>query len=206
MVNFDNTAIAFQMKNDAALDRAYFLFKLISNEPLVKIGTAATNFALNAQLPVEGLIRATVFDHFCGGVSEEDCLQIIKELGSYGVQSILDYSVEGKVEENQFDLAVEKNLEILSFIKSREKIPFAVFKPTALGSSDLFFKVSEGIELNESEKNAYSRIVERYHTLCSKAKELNLKLLVDAEESWLQKAADDLCLEMMKVYNTEQPI
>ena len=206
MVNFDNTVIAFQMKNDAALDRAYFLFKLISNEPLVKIGTAATNFALNAQLPVEGLIRATVFDHFCGGVSEEDCLQIIKELGSYGVQSILDYSVEGKVEENQFDLAVEKNLEILSFIKSREKIPFAVFKPTALGSSDLFYKVSEGIELNESEKNAYSRIVERYHTLCSKAKELNLKLLVDAEESWLQKAADDLCLEMMKVYNTEQPI
>ena len=120
MVNFDNTAIAFQMKNDAALDRAYFLFKLISNEPLVKIGTAATNFALNAQLPVEGLIRATVFDHFCGGVNEEDCLQIIKELGSYGVQSILDYSVEGKVEENQFDLAVEKNLEILSFIKLKE--------------------------------------------------------------------------------------
>ena len=127
-------------------------------------------------------------------------------MGSYGVQSILDYSVEGKVEENQFDCTVEKNLEILSFIKSREKIPFAVFKPTALGSSDLFFKVSEGIELNESEKNAYSRIVERYHTLCSKAKELNLKLLVDAEESWLQKAADDLCLDMMKAYNTEQPI
>ena len=64
---FENTEVAFRLKSDSELERAYFLFKMISNEPLVRIGTAATNFALKAHLPVEGLIRATVFDHFCGG-------------------------------------------------------------------------------------------------------------------------------------------
>ncbi len=69
---FKNTQIAFSLKSDTELDRAYFLFKMIANEPLVRIGTAVTNFALKTHLPVEGLIRATVFDHFCGGVNEDD--------------------------------------------------------------------------------------------------------------------------------------
>ena len=93
---FDNTQIAFSLKSDTELDRAYFLFKLIANEPLVRIGTAVTNFALKASLPVEGLIRATVFDHFCAGVNEDDSLKVVDNLFTKGVSSVLDYSVEGK--------------------------------------------------------------------------------------------------------------
>ncbi len=74
-IDFNNTEIAFHLKSDSDLERAYFLFKMISIEPLVRIGTAATNFAIKAHLPVEGLIRSTVFDHFCGGVNEQDCVQ-----------------------------------------------------------------------------------------------------------------------------------
>ncbi|MFY8068175.1 MAG: proline dehydrogenase, partial [Flavobacterium sp.] len=74
---FDNTQVAFSLKSDTELERAYFLFKLIASQPLVKIGTAVTNFALKAHLPVEGLIRSTVFDHFCGGVNEVDCLKVV---------------------------------------------------------------------------------------------------------------------------------
>ena len=93
---FENTEVAFKLKSDSELERAYFLFKMIANEPLVRIGTAATNFALKAHLPVEGLIRATVFDHFCGGVNEDDCLPVIDKMFTAGVSSVLDYSVEGK--------------------------------------------------------------------------------------------------------------
>ncbi|MGK0427193.1 MAG: proline dehydrogenase, partial [Ulvibacter sp.] len=91
--HFDNTEIAFSLKSDLELERAYFLFKMISIEPLVRIGTAATNFALNLNLPVEGLIRSTVFDHFCGGVNEKDCMPVVDNLLNLGVFSILDYSV-----------------------------------------------------------------------------------------------------------------
>ena len=101
---FDNTETAFKLKSDSELERAYFLFKMIQNQPMVRIGTAVTNFALKAHLPVEGLIRSTVFDHFCGGVTEDDCLPNIEKMYDRGnVHSILDYSVEGKEDEAQFD-------------------------------------------------------------------------------------------------------
>jgi len=110
---FNNTQIAFSIKSDTELDRAYFLFKIIANEPIVRIGTAVTNFALKANLPVEYLIRATVFDHFCGGISEDDCLSIVAKMYDKGVYSILDYSVEGKEVEEQFDAVLEKTLKLI---------------------------------------------------------------------------------------------
>ncbi|MCL6273464.1 proline dehydrogenase family protein [Muricauda sp. 2012CJ35-5] len=204
--NFENTAIAFQMKTDSELERAYFLFKLIANEPLVKIGTAVTNFAIKAHLPIEGLIRATVFDHFCGGVNEEDCIPIIDKMYSKGVSSILDYSVEGKEVEDQFDFALQKTLEVLDFVKEKDAIPFAVFKPTGFGRFELYEKVSEGIQLDEEESKAWDRLVDRYHKVCKKAYDLDVKLLIDAEESWMQVAADDLALEMMREYNKEKAV
>ncbi len=204
--NFENTAIAFELKSDSQLERAYFLFKLISNEPLVRIGTAVTNFAIKAHLPVEGLIRATVFDHFCGGVNEEDCLPIIDNMYGNGVCSILDYSAEGKEVDNQFDFAMEKTLDILDFVKEKDAMPFAVFKPTGFGRFKLFEKISAQSELNEDEKAEWGRIVNRFEKVCQKAHKLDVALLIDAEESWMQDAADDLVLEMMRKYNKEKAI
>jgi proline dehydrogenase len=204
--NFENTAIAFELKTDSQLERAYFLFKMIANEPLVKIGTAMTNFAIKAHLPVEGLIRATVFDHFCGGVSEEDCLSVIDNMYTKGVYSILDYSAEGKEVDNQFDSALEKTLEILDFVKEKDAIPFAVFKPSGFGRFKLYEKVSAGVELTESESAEWGRLVNRYEKVCKKAHDLEVALLIDAEESWMQNAADDLALQMMRKYNKEKAI
>ncbi|MDC6386196.1 proline dehydrogenase [Flagellimonas taeanensis] len=204
--NFENTAIAFELKTDSQLERAYFLFKMIANEPLVRIGTAVTNFAIKAHLPVEGLIRATVFDHFCGGVNEEDCLPIIDKMYEKGVSSILDYSAEGKEVDNQFDFAMEKTLEVLDFVKEKDAIPFAVFKPTGFGRFKLFEKVSAGIALNDKETAEWGRLVNRFDRVCKKAHDLDVSLLIDAEESWMQDAADDLVLEMMRKYNKEKAI
>lgn len=204
--NFENTAIAFELKSDSQLERAYFLFKLISKEPLVRIGTAVTNFAIKAHLPVEGLIRATVFDHFCGGVNEKDCLPIIDNMYGNGVYSILDYSAEGKSVDNQFDFAMEKTLEILDFVKEKDAMPFAVFKPTGFGRFKLFEKVSQGSELSEDEQAEWGRLVNRFDRVCQKAHQLDVALLIDAEESWMQDAADDLVLDMMRKYNKEKAI
>src|SRR5690606_28777351 len=137
---FENTEVAFSLKSDSQLERAYFLFKMISSQPLVRIGAAATNFALKANLPVEGLIRATVFDHFCGGVNEEDCLEVIENMYTKGVSSVLDYSVEGKEEEEQFDEATLKLLKIVGFSDEKEAMPIVVFKPTGLGRFYLYQK------------------------------------------------------------------
>ena len=203
---FNNTEVAFSLKSDTELDRAYFLFKMIDNQPLVRIGTAVTNFAIKAHLPVEGLIRATVFDHFCGGVNEVDCLSVVDKLFTKGVSSVLDYSVEGKEEEEQFDAALKMTLKTIEFAKEREAIPFAVFKPTGFGRLDLYEKVGSNIELTESEKLEWNRVEARFDKVCSEAHQKNVPLLIDAEESWMQDAADDLVAQMMRKYNKEKAI
>lgn len=203
---FNNTEIAFQLKNDSELERAYFLFKMISHQPLVRIGTAATNFALKANLPVEGLIRSTVFDHFCGGVNEDDCLPVIEKMHSKGVSSVLDYSVEGKESEEQFDNALNKTLEIINFAEQKVAMPIAVFKPTGFGRIYLYEKKGLRLDFTNDEELEWNKVVGRYDEACKLAKEKDVLILIDAEESWMQDAADAIVDDMMKKYNTEKPI
>ena len=203
---FNNTQVAFALKTDTELERAYFLFKMIANEPLVRIGTAVTNFALKAHLPVESLIRATVFDHFCGGTTEEDCLSVVDKMFTKGVSSVLDYSVEGKEEEEQFDAALQMTLKTVEFAKERKAIPFAVFKPTGLGRFYLYEKIGEKQPLTSEEQKEWNRVVARFELICKSAHEKDVALLIDGEESWMQDAADDLVTEMMRKYNKEKAI
>ena len=203
---FDNTQVAFSLKSDAELEKAYWLFKMIQNESLVKLGTGVTKFALKHHFPIEGLIKTTVFDHFCGGVTEEDTLNLVDKLYSKGVYSILDYSVEGAENEESFKRAFDKTMELIDFAKNRKEMPFAVFKPTGLGRFEIYEKVSSGKKLTEKEKEEWQRVVERYDKLAQKAKENDVPLMIDAEESWMQKAADDLVEQMMEKYNKEKPV
>jgi len=203
---FNNTENAFALKSDSELERAYFLFKLIKSEPLVKMGTAMTKFALKTHLPVEGLIRSTVFDHFCGGVNEEDCMTTIDKMYTKKVHSVLDYSVEGKEVENQFDHAMEKVLKIINFVKEKDAIPFAVFKPTGFGRFGLYQKITEKRTLTPEEKEEWKRVVARYEKVSKASFDKDIPLLIDAEETWMQTAADDLIEQMMEKYNKEKVI
>ncbi|MBO0356190.1 MULTISPECIES: proline dehydrogenase family protein [Flagellimonas] len=203
---FENTEIALELKSDEEISRSYFLFSLIKKEPLVKIGTAITKFALKTNMPVEKLIRTTVFDHFCGGINESDCLPIIKKMYAKKVYSVLDYSAEGKEEEVQFDYAVQKTLSTLEYAKDNEAIPFVVFKPTGFGRFEIYKKLSAGTSLSDREKIEWGEIRKRYIEVCDKAHSYNIPVLIDAEESWMQDAADTLVEEMMKRYNKDRVI
>ena len=157
-------------------------------------------------MPVEGLIRATVFDHFCGGVTENDCLSVVDKMFTKGVSSVLDYSVEGKEEEEQFDAALNMTLKTIEFAKERKAIPFAVFKPTGFGRIDLYEKVGAKETLTPSEQTEWNKVIARFELVCSEAHKKNVALLIDAEESWMQDAADELVTEMMRKYNKEKAI
>ena len=203
---FDNTQTAFKLKSDSELERAYFLFKMISKEPLVKIGTMATKVALHLNLPVEGLIRSTVFDHFCGGVNEKDCMHVVDTLHNVKVSSVLDYSVEGKEENSQFNATMKKVVELTQFAKNKDAMPFSVFKPTGFGRFEIWRKLTEKQPLTISEKGEWQSIQDRYDTVCNTAQRCDISLLIDGEESWMQDAADALCESMMAKYNNEKAI
>lgn len=203
---FDNTEVAFALKNNTELNKAYYLFKLISSNTMVKLGTSLTTFAISTNLPVKGLIKSTVFDHFCGGVNEQDCLSVVDKMYTKGVSSVLDYSVEGKENEEQFDHTLQMTLKTIEFAKEKEAIPFAVFKPTGVGRFYLFEKKGENLPFTDAEQQEWKRVVDRFDTICRTAYEKDVMLLIDAEHSWMQDAADELILEMMRNYNKEKCI
>ena len=203
---FSNTKEAFSLKSNFELNRAYLLFKIIGNQSVVKLMTSLTNFSLKFNLPVTPIIKATVFDHFCGGVSQEDCIPVIEKLYKKNVCSVLDFSTEGFINEIEFDNCLNKKLSIIDFIKNKNEVPFAVFKPTCLGSTDLFIKMSSGLALTDSENDSWSRVVDRFEKVCEKAFSENVKILIDAEEVDVQKAIDDLAIVMMRKFNKSNPI
>ena len=203
---FSNTKDAFSIKTDFELLRAHFLFKIIENRFLVKIGASLINFSLKFYIPITPLIKVTVFNHFCGGVSESDCNPVINKMYDKNVCSVLDFSTEAFKNETEFDKCFKKKLSVIDFIKNRVDIPFTVFKPTCLGRLGLFEKVSSDKKLNVMEEEEWGRVQFRFEGVCQKAFDNNVKILIDAEEVSFQKAIDDLALKMMIKFNREKAI
>ena len=204
MVSFDNTENAFKAKTNAELTKSYWLFKLIGNPFMVKFG--ATFAPLGLAIGFKGLIKSTIFKQFVGGETIHDCNQTITELGKYNIGTILDYSVEGKESEADFDACLKETLETIEKAKHEQHIPFCVFKVTGLARFTLLEKVTANGSLTEEEIKEYERVEQRVHRICKAAYDANQAIFIDAEESWIQQAIDDLADANMKRFNTEKPI
>jgi proline dehydrogenase len=203
MIDFSNTLVAFRTRNDKELRRAFWLFKMIEHPFMVSVGKNLVKAALFLHLPVKWMIRETVYDHFCGGETMEECESKMAVMKANKVFAILDYGVEGKESEADFDHAFEVALRTIDFAKTRPEIPFTVFKPTGMGRLSLYEKVGNGKTMTAAEQAEWARVVERYDRICQKAVEAKIPLMIDAEETWMQQAADDLVLSMMRKYNRE---
>jgi proline dehydrogenase len=206
MLSFSNTEIAFQEKSDKELRRAFLLFKFISYPVLLKIGKPFLNFALWLHLPVEGIIKATVFNHFCGGENLAETDKTIKRLANNKVKGIPDYSVEGKESDSDFERVTNEIITIIGFAKDNHNTPFAVFKPTGIARFDLLEKVNSKIKLTAQEETEYKKVTDRFDRICRTAFDANVFVMVDAEETWIQDAIDEMTEEMMKKYNREKAV
>ena len=206
MISFENTEIAFQGKSKRDLNRAYWLFKLVSNNTLVKFGPALLNIALFLRLPILGLIKTTFFKHFCGGESIIDSQKTIEELSNYQIGTILDYSVEGQESEANFDIVMHETIATIERAAGDDKIPFSVFKITGVGRFALLEKVNTKETLSENEKKEYEIVKNRINTICQKAHNLSVPVFIDAEESWIQDTIDEIATTMMRHYNKERAI
>lgn len=204
MISFENTENAFKAKNDSELKRSYWLFKLISNPLLVKTGANFGPLALN--IGFKGLIKNTIFKQFVGGETIHDCSTAIDGLAKYHIGTILDYSVEGKESEEDFDHCLTETLDTIQKAKNDKNIPFCVFKVTGLARFDLLQKISAHQTLNADEKAEWERVKKRVNTICLAAYESNQPIFIDAEESWIQPAIDELANENMARYNKQKAL
>ncbi len=201
---FNDTKNAFVLKTNKDLKRSLFIFSMMNIPYFVPVSTVLLKFAMKLYLPIESIIRATIFKQFCGGETQEECMPLIKLMYSKNVHSVLDYSVEGKESESDFDEAAHRKIEIIKFASMSEELPFAVAKPTGLGRFEIWEKITHNLELTSDEQDEWERVKKRFEDICKAAHDYDTKLLIDAEESWMQDAADHLIEEMMAKYNTEK--
>ncbi|MEI7585625.1 proline dehydrogenase family protein [Runella sp.] len=205
-VSFEDTSVAFSSKTNFQLKTTYWLFSMMNQVWLVKLGTFFIKLSLLLRLPVKKLIKASLFGQFCGGEDINECEKTIQNLVKSGVGTILDYSVEGEDNEGSFNKTTEEILRTIEKANKTTAVPFSVFKVTGVGSTPLMEKIQAGEILTKEEQAAYERIQMRVDSLCQKAYELGVKIFVDAEESWIQNVIDQLAYKAMKKYNTRGPI
>lgn len=201
-----NTEIAFQSKSDKELKEAYRLFKMLGSPTVMLFGKYLTLAALKLRLPMKWAVRNTIFKHFCGGETIDQCEGVINNLDAFGIGTILDYSVEGKEDRDSYDATCEEILRTVEKAAGNPKIPFCVVKVTGICSNNMLEKVSLGAELTTQEKDEYNRLQYRLERIAKACYKTGTPLFVDAEHSWMQKAIDDLVMSLMAKYNKEKPV
>ncbi|WP_091144299.1 proline dehydrogenase family protein [Mucilaginibacter pineti] len=204
--SFENTEIAFRHSSNADLNRAYWLFRIINVNFLVKIGPPVTNFAIKIGLPIKSIIKATIFKHFCGGETIAECDNTIKNLYSGGVGTILDYSIEGEDDEAVFDNTRDEIIRTIVRGSKDPAVPITVFKITGVGRFALLEKLDARLPLTPEEEQEWQRVQSRVLAICEKAHSSNVPVMIDAEESWIQETIDLLALTMMTQFNTKKVI
>jgi proline dehydrogenase len=205
-ISFEDTSVAFSYKTNTELKKANFIFSTVNHPWISAVATGGVKVALNLGLPVEAIIKKTVFDHFCGGESIEESEKVVRKLGAFGVGTILDYSVEGEKTESGFDQTMDELLQAIAKASTSKYIPFSVFKVTGLASAELLEKIQRGEKLTEEETAAFERVRSRVDKICGEAYQAKKPVLIDAEETWIQEPIDALADEMMAKYNKERAI
>ena len=207
VVDFSNSEIAFSSKSDRELKRTYRLFKIMNNSTLVKIGSQLGLFASKLGIPfVNKIIKDTVFEQFCGGTSLLDSQKVIDKLYKFNTLTVLDYGAEGKSSEDDFNRVMEETLRAVEFAASNDSVPVVSTKLTGMADDEMLERVSQDGNLSEGDQYAYDQLIQRVDNICSRAAELGVGIFIDAEESWMQKAIDDLVDQMMEKYNRKKAI
>jgi proline dehydrogenase len=205
-LTFENTEIAFAHKSDADLAKAYRLFQTFSFPFLVNYGPKIANWAMTMGVPIKSLIKKTIFHQFCGGETIKESNQFAKKLYNNRIGAILDYSVEGEGTAENLKKTFQELKRVIDEAANKPEYPFAVFKPSGIGSFSVLVAKSANEDLSTEQQNQYEELVERIHFLCKHAHQNNVKLLIDAEETWIQDAVDEIVYNNAKEFNRDDII
>ncbi len=205
-ISFENTTIAFVAKSNWELFITRWIFAVMNSEMFTKIGTFLIKSALLFHIPIKFIIKHTLFKQFCGGESLDDCKNTANLLVKSKIGIIPDYSIEGENSKKAFLNSMHEILKSIKWVRDNPEASFAVFKCTAIGNFDLIQKVQSQQTLTAKESIEYQEFKDRFYKICETAAAYKVKLLIDAEESWIQDVIDSLSLEAMKKHNKEQAI
>jgi len=206
-LDFSNTEIAFADRSDKELKKTAWLFGMMNNQWLVGIGSKIGLAAIKLHLPfVQGAIKNTIFEQFCGGTTLLESQKTIDRLKNSNIKSILDYGAEAKEDESELNHTMNENLRSIEFAATLDFVPVVSTKISGLGRFELLESVQAGVAFTEETKSEYRSILRRLDAICSAAASKGMSVFIDAEETWVQETIDHLAEMMMKRYNTERVV
>ena len=220
-VSFDNTEVAFAHRDDKNLKQAHWLYSLMGKPWIVKMGAKLAPWSINIGLPVKGMIRNTIFKQFVGGETLEETIPVTRKLATFNVKVILDYGVEGKQGEANYDHACDEFIRVINFAATQPNVPFMSVKVTGIarfsllekldllmhdvGDGSLIARYNNAIQqLGMEEMKEWDRVYDRIKRITDTAAKANVGFLVDAEETWIQDPVDALTMLMMDEYNKDR--
>jgi proline dehydrogenase len=205
--DFQDTTTAFAHHSDAELRNMARLFGLMNKSWLVDAAGPLGLWAVKWNLPLaRWLTEKTIFHQFVGGKSLLKSLPTIEKLAGLHTLTILDYGVEGKENEEDFNRTLRENLRAIEFAAGNPNIPVVSTKITGLASNALLEKVQSGQDLTAQEEEAFGAVVRRVESIAFTAFEKGVAVFIDAEESWIQDPIDDMVLSVMRKYNRERVV
>jgi proline dehydrogenase len=205
-ISLENSEVAFASRSKNDLFKMDLMFSLMNNPALNKLAISLLLTSIKLNLPIKPIVKATIFGHFCGGETLEECLKTIDNLAKFHIGTILDFSVEGEKNESGFDYVVEETIKTIQISGKRGDVPFAVFKTSGIASVEILEKAQKGKLETDLENQAFEKARKRFATICKSASDHNVRIFVDGEESWIQGIIDKWTYEEMAIYNKEKAI
>ena len=205
-LNLDNLVAGFGYHSTRDLYKRRLMLSLMQVPAFVRLGPLALRTILNAGLPVRGLVKAMLFDTFCGGETVAEAAVLAGALAQRGVGAILDFAVEGAEGGDMLERTVAETHANISLAAKNPEIAACVLKFSGIAPLSLTIKQSADLPLDAKERQMWQGALARLDGLCAAASAAGVALMVDAEESWLQGAIDDALLAMMARYNTSRAV
>ena len=199
-----HTLPQYPHKSTRELRASLFLFRLLSRRFVVRTSLYVWRFLQSIRFPMKYLISFTGYEQFCAGQDVSSCAPMTEKLAKHQVHSVLDYANEHATSVIDYDHNAAVVLETIEVAKNNPTYPFAVVKPSAIGSFELYQKMGVGHKLTASEQLIWTAMQQRFEQLANAAAQAAVVLMIDAEESWIQDGVDLLVLPLLVKYNSDK--
>lgn len=158
------------------------------------------------KLILSPFLKMTVFRHFCGGETFDDCKNLIQGLHSrFKIFTVLDQSCEDVVGDENYEQNVEEKLSLIAKSKTKfaHEVQFIPLKLTALMPFQLLEQLTSILndslessdsyvleKLSNTERSDLDKVLNRLERICKAAQSSSISLLLDAEQTTRQPAVE----------------
>ncbi|ONK57057.1 uncharacterized protein A4U43_C10F16170 [Asparagus officinalis] len=150
ILDLSNTEPIFSSISTRSLIRSLAILQTLSIEPLVDVGirtvrSQVVQSSWLANKALMGVVKGTVYGHFCAGSGLDEVGRTVKELEGMGLKGILDYGSEDAEDGSGCDRNLSGFLEMVEMMSSlpRSAVSSACVKVTAICPISLLERISD---------------------------------------------------------------